>query len=90
MQGFILPELIVESIIRDGLINVRNDPTIIDSIFAQLTRSYNNRKYGETELTKIKALILHDIAVLYSYHQVDAKDQSISIMVGTDDRKLQT
>lgn len=84
MQGFIIPELIIESIIRDGIQNVRNDPTIIDSVFAQLTRSYNDRKYGATEIAKIKTLITKEIAVMFSYHQVDAKVPCFSIMVGTD------
>lgn len=84
MQGFILPELIVESLIRDGIQNVRNDPTIIDSVFAQLTRAYNSRKYGETEITKIKALLQKEIAVMFSYHEVDAKVPCFSIMIGSD------
>lgn len=84
MTGFILPELIIESIIRDGIQNVRNDPTIIDSVFAQLTRAYNNRKYGESEIAKIKALVNKEIAVIFSYHEVDAKPLSFSIMVGSD------
>lgn len=84
MTGFILPELIVESIIRDGIQNVRSDPTIIDSVFAQLTRSYNSRKYGTSEITKIKALLQKEIAILFSYHEVDSKVPCFSIMIGTD------
>ena len=84
MQGFILPELVIESLIRDGLKNVQDDPTIIDSIFSQLTRSYNTRKYGTPEIDKIKQLILKEVAVVFSYHEVDQKPLSISIMVGSD------
>lgn len=84
MQGFILPELIIESIIRDGIDNVRQDPTIIDSVFAQLTRSYNSRKYGSSEIAKIKALVQKEIAVVFSYHEVDAKVPCFSIMIGSD------
>lgn len=84
MQGFIIPELIVESIIRDGMQNVVADPTIIDSIFAQLTRAYNNRKYGEAEIVKIKQMILKEVAVVFSYNQVDAKVPCYSIMIGSD------
>jgi hypothetical protein len=83
-QGFILPELIVESIIRDGIQNVNNDPTIIDSVFQQLTRSYNSRKYGANEIAKIKTLLTKPIAVVYSYHEVDAKVPCFSIVVGSD------
>lgn len=84
MQGFIIPELIIESIIRDGIQNIRNDKTIIDSIFAQLTRAYNDRKYGQAEIDKIKALIDKEIPVLYSYHQVDSQDRCFTIMIGSD------
>lgn len=83
-QGFILPELIIESIIRDGMQNVVADPTIIDSIFAQLTRAYNNRKYGDTEIAKIKQMIQKEVAVVFSYNQVDAKVPCYSIMIGSD------
>lgn len=85
MQGFIIPELIIESLIRDGIQNVKADPTIIDSIFAQLTRSYNTRKYGETEIAKIKALLNEkEIPVLFSYNQVDSKPMCFTIMIGAD------
>lgn len=84
MQGFIIPELVIESVVRDGFLNVRADKTIIDSIFAQLTRAYNTTKYGEAEITKIKALIDKEIPVIYSYADVDAHPTSISIMVGED------
>lgn len=85
MNGFNLPELIVESIIRDGLINCKENPAIIDNVFAQLTRSYNSRKYGQTELNKIKNLLKKDIAVVYSYFEVDEKTPCFSIMIGADD-----
>lgn len=84
MNGFIIPELIIESLIRDGLQNVKNNPAIIDDIFAQLTRNYSSRKYGEAEITKIKAFIQKEVAVVFSYHQVDQKPITISIMVGSD------
>lgn len=84
MNGFNVPELIIESLIRDGIQNVRNDPKIIDDLFAQLTRNYNSRKYGSAEITKIKALVQKEIAVTFSYHEVDAKAPCISIMIGSD------
>lgn len=84
MTGFHLPELIIESLIRDGIQNVRADKTIIDSIFAQLTRAYNTRKYGSAEITKLKAMVDQEIPVLFSYHEVDTKSIAFTIMVGTD------
>jgi len=83
-NGFLMPELILESLIRDGFQNVKDDPKIIDDIFAQLTRTYNSRKYGSGEITKIKAMIQKEVAVVYSYSQVDANVPCISIMIGSD------
>lgn len=83
--GFNMPELIVESIIRDGFQNVLADLTIIDRLFSQLTRSYNNTKYGQAEIDKIKALIAKPIAVVYDYGEVDSHNMSYSIMLGSDD-----
>lgn len=89
MQGFILPELIVESIIRDGIANIKANPKILESVFAQLTRAYASRKYGDSEIAKIKKMIQKEIAVLYSYHEVDAQPISISIMIGSDNENRQ-
>lgn len=84
--GFNMPEMILESVIRDGLQNVRNDPTIIPTIFNQLTRTYNTPKYGTNELAKIQAVVnSKTTAVVYTYHDVDAKSPCFSIMVGSDD-----
>lgn len=83
-MSFNIPELVLESLVRDGIQNVRNDQTIIDDIFKQLTRAYNSAKYGASEIAKIKTLVQKEIAVVYAYHEVDAKPMSISIMVGSD------
>lgn len=83
--GFIMPELIIESLIRDGLNNVRTNLEIIPDIFAQLTRGYNTAKYGAAEVAKIQALVTaKDIAVTYSYHDVESRSPCYSIMVGED------
>lgn len=85
-DGFILPELIIESVIRDGLQNVKSNTTIIPDIFKQLTRNYNSQKYGTSEITKIQTLLnAKEIPVVYSYTDVDAKAPCFSIMVGGDD-----
>lgn len=86
VMGFNIPELIVESIIRDGIQNVKANPAIIDDIFTQLTRAYNSQKYGATEIAKIKALMAaKEFPVVYSYHDVEAHNFCFSIMIGIDD-----
>lgn len=84
--GFNFPDLLIESIIRDGIQNVRTTPSIIDDVFTQLTRSYNSAKYGTAEIAKIKTLInTKEFPVVYSYHDVEAHNFCFSIMVGNDD-----
>lgn len=82
-EGFVLPELVIESVIRDGLLNVKATPTIIDSVFAQLGRVYNSEKYTG-EIAKIKTLMNTDIPVVFNYSEVDAKPMCYSIMIGED------
>lgn len=83
-EGFILPELIIESVIRDGLLAVKAKPEIIDSVFNQLNRVYNQNKYTG-EIAKIKAFVQRDIPVVFSYGEVDQHPNCFSIMIGLDD-----
>lgn len=87
--GFKLPELIVESIIRDGFQNIKNDMSIVDYLFNEFLRTYNVQKYGQPEIDKIKALIMKPIAVVYDYGEVGAKSPCYSIMLGTDEEDKQ-
>ncbi len=82
---FLLPDLIVESVIRDGLAVLFNNPDQIDRIFSSLKYTYNQRKYGTTELDRIKNLILkEEINVVHSFNEVQASLPCFSIQLGTD------
>ena len=86
-MGFSLPDLVVESIIRDGLQNLRNRPELIDRIFSELGRPYADRKYGQAELQRLRDYISakgQDIAVVHSFHEAAAKTPSISIQLGRE------
>lgn len=84
-MSFVLPELVCESAVRDGIAGLVNHPEVIDNIFASLTEPYNARKYGEKELTKIKNLILKkQIAVVHNLNDVNAKVPCFSIQLGMD------
>jgi hypothetical protein len=58
-MGFPLSDLILESVIREGLENLRRMPEIIDDLFSQLGSLPNSlaNKYGQKELNKIKTLV---------------------------------
>ena len=84
-MGFAIPDIIIESVIRDGLENIKNSPEILDDVFSELTRAFASRKYGAAEIAKIKELIdSKTIAVVHSFHQASAKSPCYSIQLGAD------
>lgn len=87
------PELVVESVLRDGLKDLKDNPTFIDQIFEQLNSGYASRKYGLTEIAKIKDLLTGanntEIAIVFSYYDAAAKSPCISIQLGSTSENLQ-
>ena len=87
-MSFLLPELIVESVIRDGIAGLCNNLEVVDNIFASLTEPYNAQKYGEAELNKIKNLLSKkQIAVVHNLHDIAARVPCYSIQLGSDSEK---
>lgn len=84
-MSFVLPDLVVESVIRDGLANITKNPTIIDNVFASLLANYNMRKYGARELERLREFITkNQIKVVHSFGEVDGKVPCFSIQLGQD------
>jgi len=84
-MSFTLPDLVIESVIRDGLEQVKQDNTILDDVFGNLLAVYNTRKYGTNEIQRIKDYINnHNIAVVHSFHLVASKMPCISIQLGAE------
>lgn len=87
-MSFIMPELVVESVIRDGIAGLVNNLDRIDDIFSSLTEPYNARKYGERELNKIKKLLeKKQINVVHNLSDVNAKVPCFSIQLGMDNER---
>lgn len=88
---FIMPELIIESVIRDGLANLRQNPDAIDRIFAQLKEPYLEKKYGQKEINRIRKMIdTKQIGVVHNLSDIGANVPTFSIQLGIDveDQKL--
>lgn len=86
-MSFKLPDLIVESVIRDGFANARRDNSVIDDVFEDLTMSFNSKKYGEAEVQKIKDIINNqEVSLVHSFNLVNSNLPCISIQL-TDDRE---
>lgn len=86
-----MPDLVIESILREGFENLKNNPEIIDDVFASLTRPYNSLKYGEKELQRIKDEVLKkDWSFVHSFGEVAANAPCVSIQLldDTEDRQL--
>lgn len=88
---FVMPELILESVVRDGLENVRRDPSLLDDVFGNLTRAFASEKYGTTEIEKIKtAIVEREVSVVHSLShvnsglQTDGKTLMISFNLGEE------
>ena len=84
-MGIVLPDLIVQSIIRDGLEYIWDNLDVLDEIFEPLTNSNNpdiNKKYGESEIEKIKNFLKKKkIHVNLSFAQKDVSLPAISIQL---------
>lgn len=86
-MSFIIPDLIVESIIRDGFNNARRDNSVIDDVFEDLTLAFNSKKYGESEVEKIKKIINdQEVSIVHSFNLVNSNLPCISIQL-SDDRE---
>lgn len=85
MIGMTLPDLICESVLRDGFAVLKRNPELIDKIFKRLTSDYSDKKYGQKELERLKdQIIKKDISIVHSFGEVDANLPCISIQLGDE------
>ena len=84
-MGMNLPDLIIEATIRDGLLYLAQNPSRVDDIFAPMLSAFASRKYGQSEINKIKtALQTQNIAIVHSFHLAEAKAPCYSIQLGAE------
>lgn len=82
-MSIVLPDLVIETTIRDGLAYLKENPDVIDDIFGEMLKGYASRKYGQTEIDRIKAVVAaKNIAVVHSFHEAVAKSPCFSIQLG--------
>lgn len=89
-MGFRLPDLIVESVIRDGLANLRRDTSIVDDVFEDLVQSWAAKKYGAKELDRIKEFLrTKEVKFVQAFAQVPMSMPCISLQLLSDDEDRQ-
>ena len=83
--GFKLPDLILESVLREGFQLLRKTPAHIETILSSLNFDYNRKKYGQPEIDKLKEFFLKkEVAIVHSFSEVNAHDMSVSIQLTAD------
>lgn len=81
----IIPDLIIESVIRDGFQNARRNEEVIDDVFGNLSRAFAEKKYGDKEINKIKSLVQNnEVSIVHSFNLVDANMPCVSIQLLND------
>lgn len=83
-MGFKLTDLIIESILRDGLENLRRMPEIVDDLFSQLVSlpASLQKKYGDKEINKIKDLVQNtEVSIIHSFPTQNTEMPCISIQL---------
>lgn len=66
-----LTEFVIESVIRDGLGDLRSNPAKLDDVFSKFKMTYFNNQYGQAKINQIKTYIQNNqIRIAHSYNQV--------------------
>ena len=84
-MGFPLPDLIIESIIRDGFEDLRRDPEAIEDVFSPFTQAYASRKNGMEEIDKIKQIVSRrELSIVHAWGAVNSNIPCVSIQLAED------
>lgn len=84
-MSFTMPDLVIESILREGFMALKRKPELIDDVFASLTKTYADKKYGQKELQRIKdAIQKRDWGFVHSFGEVEANLPCVSIQLGNE------
>ena len=81
-MGVPLSELVLESVIRDGLGAIRADLDILDDLFSKFNLAYFSTQYGQSKIDEIKTYIQNNqIRIVQSWAMVPMSVPCISIQL---------
>lgn len=64
-MGIVLTDYVIESVIREGLNELKADPTIIDNVMSQLVSSYLKTDYGQQTINELKDYVQKNKIYVY-------------------------
>lgn len=81
-MGAPLTEFVIETVIRDGLGELKATPTKLDDIFSRFLEAQFNNQYGQTKIDSIKTYIANNqVKIVQSWSQVPTSMPCISIQL---------
>lgn len=83
-MGIVLTDYVIESVIREGLADLKNHPERIDDLMSQMLEDYLKTDYGVKVLNELKSFLTENkIYVVQSYALAGAKLPCYSINLDT-------
>jgi hypothetical protein len=81
-KGCPLTEFTIESVIRDGLGELRANPTLLDDLFGKFNRAFFEFQYGQSKIDEIKKYVLENqIKIVHAYTQQPYVNPCFSIQL---------
>lgn len=82
MLGITPTEFVLETIIRDGLGDLRANPDKFDKLFMKFTQAHFNNQYGQDHIEMLKTYIQEaKIRIVHSYSQVPTYAPCFSLQI---------
>ena len=79
-MGAPLTEFVFETVIRDGLGEIKSNPAILDDIFSRFTETHFNNQYGQSKIDQLKTYFSNNqIRIVQSHAMVPTSMPCISI-----------
>jgi hypothetical protein len=77
-----MTEFTIETVIRDGLGDLRSNPAAFDDLFSKFTSTFFNNQYGQEHINKLKTYIQNNqVRIVHSFAQVPTSVPCVSIQI---------
>lgn len=77
-----MTEFTLETVIRDGLGDLRSNPAAFDDLFSKFKSTFFNNQYGQVHINKLKTYIQNNqVRIVHSFAQVPTSVPCVSIQI---------
>lgn len=84
-----LTEWVIETIIRDGLGDLRNNPGKLDDLFSKFNQAFFLNQYGQSKIDELKTFVQkNQIKIVHAFSQVPSRLPCFSIqLISSEERE---